>query len=81
MLIDVTSYNSERRALRGAFFIGMAKVEDNTKKIVEFYKKQGIETELEMNPGGHFDDHAERLAKGIAYLLKDSKQIQKQYPL
>lgn len=49
----------------------MATVEENTNRIYEFYKKQGIETEFEMNPGGHFDDHAERLAKGIAYLLKE----------
>ena len=53
----------------------MATVEENTNRIYEFYKKQGIETEFEMNPGGHFDDHAERLAKGIAYLLKGVNQI------
>ena len=40
------------------------------------YKKQGIETGFEMNPGGHFDDYADRLAKGIAYLLNGGKQIQ-----
>ena len=54
----------------------MSTVEDNTKKIYEHYKEQEIEAEFEMNPGGHFDDPAGRLAKGIAYLLKDGKQIQ-----
>ena len=54
----------------------MAMVEDNTKKIYELYKEQGIEAEFEMNPGGHFDHPAGRLAKGIAYLLKGGKQIQ-----
>ncbi len=54
----------------------MSTVEDNTKKIYEHYREQGIAAEFEMNPGGHFDDPAGRLAKGIAYLLNGGKQIQ-----
>lgn len=49
----------------------MASVEDNTKQIYEFYKQKGIDVEFEMNQGGHFDNPHDRLAKGIAYLLKD----------
>lgn len=44
-------------------------VQENTEKIAEFYKKQGIDTTLCMNAGGHFTDTAKRTAAGIEWLL------------
>ena len=43
----------------------MKTVKDNTEEIENFCRKQGINTVLEMNAGGHFDDMAERTAAGI----------------
>lgn len=48
----------------------MATVEDNTRNIAELYSSQGYNMLFEMNQGGHFNDHALRTAKGIAWMLK-----------
>ena len=45
-------------------------VQDNTEFLADFYRKQGIETEYELNPGNHYQDAALRCAKGIAWILK-----------
>ncbi len=48
----------------------LSTVADCTKAIFEEYRKQGIETIFEKNPGNHFRDAALRLAKGIAWVLQ-----------
>ena len=48
----------------------MATVEDNTRSLAEQYSSQGYDVLFEMNKGGHFNDHALRTAKGIAWMLK-----------
>lgn len=47
----------------------MRPVEENTRLLAKWYQSQGIETAFELNPGGHFDQPAERTAKGIAWLV------------
>ena len=47
----------------------MSKVEENTKYLVDFYKKQGIETIYEENEGNHFQDVILRIVKGICWSL------------
>ena len=44
----------------------MQKVEENTKTLAEYYRRQGIDVKFEMNPGNHFRDVDVRCAKGIA---------------
>lgn len=41
-----------------------------TEKIADKFSRDGIETIFEMNPGHHFDNVAERIAKGIDWLLQ-----------
>ena len=40
-------------------------VQDNTEKIVEYYRKQVLSVEFELNPGNHFKNPDLRTAKGI----------------
>ncbi len=47
----------------------MAKVEQNTGALYDYYKSLGIETVFEMNAGNHFQDVAQRMAKGIVWLV------------
>ena len=44
----------------------MAKVEQNTGALYDYYKSLGVEAVFEMNAGNHFQDVAQRMAKGIA---------------
>ena len=39
--------------------------------IYDYYKSLGVETVFEMNPGNHFQDAAQRIAKGIVWLVMD----------
>ena len=48
----------------------MRGIEDQTRRLADHYRAQGIMSILEMNPGGHFDDPGRRLAKGIAWALE-----------
>ncbi len=45
-------------------------VEENTRSLEEWYRKKGIQTVLEMNPGNHFQQTTERMAKGISWILR-----------
>ena len=45
-------------------------VEENTRALCEHYKRMGIATVFERNPGNHFRDTEERMAKGIAWILE-----------
>ena len=47
-------------------------VQSHTEEIEAFYRRQGIDTILCMNAGGHFKDTAERTAVGIQWLLSRS---------
>ena len=47
----------------------MATVEQNTGALFEHYKSLGIEAVFEMNPGNHFRDVAQRMERGIVWLI------------
>ena len=49
----------------------MEPVERNTAELHEYYRSPGIDTVFELNPGNHFQNPADRLAKGIALVLGD----------
>ncbi len=49
----------------------LATVEENTKKLEQIYKLQGINTTYEENDGNHFKDADLRMAKGIKWILKE----------
>ncbi|MBQ4310272.1 MAG: hypothetical protein II773_01630 [Oscillospiraceae bacterium] len=49
----------------------MEPVEQNTAELHEYYRSLGIDTVFELNPGNHFQNPADRLAKGIALVLGD----------
>ena len=49
----------------------MEPVERNTAELHECYRSLGIDTVFELNPGNHFQNPADRLAKGIAWVLGD----------
>ena len=44
-------------------------VEDNTRALYARYENAGVNTVFELNPGNHFQDAPERMAKGIAWIL------------
>lgn len=48
----------------------LSKVEENTLKLCDEYKKMNIETEFEFNEGGHFKEADLRVAKGIKWILE-----------
>ena len=48
----------------------VAAVEEDTRVICEHYQEQGVETVFEINPGNHFQNPQERLAKGISWILR-----------
>lgn len=45
-------------------------VRDNTVELEKYYKKMNIETTFEENIGNHFQEINNRIAKGIAWVLK-----------
>ena len=47
----------------------MATVEDNTRRILSLLTARGVPAALEMNPGGHFNDVPQRIARGIQITL------------
>lgn len=47
----------------------MATVEDNTRRILSLLTARGVLAALEMNPGGHFNDVPQRIARGIQMTL------------
>lgn len=44
-------------------------VQQNTEQIERFYARQGADTIFQLNPGGHYQNAAQRTAAGIAWLL------------
>lgn len=51
----------------------LATAEENTKKLEQIYKLQGINTIYEENDGNHFKDTDLRMAKGIKWILKEGE--------
>ena len=47
----------------------LKKVQENTEKIVDYYKSEGYDVTFEMNQGNHFKDAALRSAKGILAII------------
>ena len=47
----------------------MATVEQYTGALFDYYKSLGVEAVFEMNHGNHFQDAAQRMAKGIVWLV------------
>lgn len=47
-------------------------VQECTEELAAFYQKQGIDTTLCINTGGHFKDTDKRTAAGILWLLSES---------
>jgi len=45
-------------------------VRTNTERLAEWYRGQGVRTTFELNPGDHFRQGVERLAKAIAWVLE-----------
>ena len=76
-----TSHEPLRRPHRVYFSLGdledqtgnviVQPVRTNTARLCEWYREQGIRTTFELNPGHHFEQGVERMAKGIAWLLDD----------
>lgn len=48
----------------------MQPIRENTEKMAGLFRKLGIDSTLEMNPGNHFRDPDIRTAKGIAWILQ-----------
>ena len=44
-------------------------VQENTKEICAYYRRKGIDTVFQLNPGNHFVQSVERAAAGIAWML------------
>ncbi len=47
----------------------LRRVEDNTRALQERFERAGVKTVFELNPGNHFQDAPERIAKGIAWIV------------
>lgn len=48
----------------------MKTVEERTKELHRWYKKKDIHTVYEENPGNHFQDAVNRMARGIVWILQ-----------
>ena len=46
-------------------------VQQNTQEIYDFYRSKGLDTAFQLNPGNHFVHAPERIAAGIAWMLKE----------
>ncbi len=46
----------------------LRRVEDETRRFEQLLRERGVETVLEMNAGGHFQDAGARLARGIRWI-------------
>ena len=52
----------------------MCRVEENTAALYRRFCTQGIECLFELNPGSHFQEVEQRLAKGIAWAVSDTAE-------
>ena len=51
-------------------------VEENTRWLKKWYEDNGIATIFELNPGNHFQNAAERMARGICRILREEGEAQ-----
>ena len=51
----------------------MKTVGENTEQLFSHYNKLNINCTYDTNPGNHFQEPEKRLAKGIAWLLKEAR--------
>lgn len=58
--------NKEKKTKNSA----MKTVEEHTKELYRWYKEKDIYTVYEENPGNHFQDAVNRMAKGIVWILQ-----------
>lgn len=49
----------------------LRRVQQNTQEIYDFYRSKGLDTVFQLNPGNHFVHAPERIAAGIAWMLKE----------
>ena len=59
----------------------MCQVEDNTVALHRQFRTQGIECIFELNPGNHFQEVEQRLAKGIAWVVSGTAEEDHLAPL
>ena len=52
----------------------MRRVEENTAALHERFCAEGIACIFELNPGNHFQDVEQRIAKGIAWIVSDTEK-------
>ena len=50
----------------------MRSVEDNARRLYAAYRDMGLDTTFELNSGGHFDHPTQRLARAIAWMVRES---------
>ena len=53
----------------------MRTVQDCTERLSRRYGELGLETVFELNPGNHFQEPAERLAKGVRWALRRGETV------
>ncbi len=51
----------------------LAPVQENTRRIAELLRSRGIDCRYELNPGNHFRQPNQRMAKGIAWILNETE--------
>ncbi len=52
----------------------LSPVQEETERIASFIKGQGIDSIFELNRGNHYKNPNARMAKGIAWILKESEE-------
>lgn len=61
------SIGSKESKVRNSY---LQTTENNTRKLYEWYQNHGIPSTFDLNPGNHFVHAAERMGKGIAWILQ-----------
>ena len=56
----------------------MCRVEENTAALHERFCAEGIACIFELNPGNHFQNVEQRIAKGIAWIVSDTEKEKRQ---
>ena len=55
----------------------LAPVEERTREMERHFAGMGIRTVYESNPGNHYHDTIYRMARGIAWILKEDNENEK----
>lgn len=51
----------------------LSTTQPNMERLSEYYRTLGIDTVFELNPGNHYQDAAARIAKGLAWTLRQHR--------